>query len=68
MVEDVYSQQLAGGDQLPGRIQVILARVGRSSRMIVRNDNAVSVIQDSGLEHLPWVNEAGRDGSVTTTW
>ena len=50
---------------MPCGIEVFRARVGRSSRVIMSNDNTVSVIQDSSLKDLSWMNEARRDGSVT---
>lgn len=65
MVEDLNSQQLAGGDQLLGCIQVFPAWVGRSSRVVVSDDNAISIAKYSGLKHLSWVNKACRDGSMT---
>ena len=65
MVEDLNSKKLAGGQQLPGGIQVFRARVGRSSRMIVSNHKAISIIQDGSFKDLSWMNKACRDGSVT---
>jgi hypothetical protein len=65
VIKDLNSKKLAGGQQLPCGIEVFRARVGRSSRVIVSNDNTVSVIQDSSLKDLSWMNEACRDGSMT---
>jgi hypothetical protein len=64
VVENFHPKQFAGTDKLSGCLKVFGAWVGRSSRVIVRNNDAVRIAEQGGLKHLSWVNQACRQGSM----
>lgn len=55
VVNYVNTQQLAGFDQGPRHIDILVARSQRSSRMIVRNDDRMRISQQSSFEDLAWM-------------
>ena len=67
MVENIDSKDVAGSDNLFCRIEVFLARVSRSGRMVVRDDNAVSIAQQSSFEYLTGMNKACRYAELGIT-
>ena len=64
MIENLYTKDLACSNELARRVDVFRAGFGRSGRMVVSDNDCVSIAEQRGLKYFSWVNQACRDGSV----